>query len=58
MPRQARPFLCRRKERAQRFAFLKGEFRFPPYVTVESPYKDAAEGENQGFQFGGAFSLS
>jgi len=24
-------------------------------VTAESPHKNAAEGENQGFQFGGAF---
>ena len=32
MPRRARPFLCRRKERAERFAF-KGGFRFPLWIV-------------------------
>ena len=32
MPRQARPFLCGRKERAERFA-LRGSFDSPPCVV-------------------------
>ena len=32
MPRRARPFLYRRKERAERFAF-KGGFRFPLWIV-------------------------
>ena len=34
MPRRARPFLCRRKERAERFAF-KGGISIPPFELSE-----------------------